>query len=105
MAANYLHGVETIEIDKGPRAVRLVKTAVIGLIGTAVTGPVNELTLISSDRQFAQWGPDVPGATIPDALDAIYKQRARCASCSMCSILLCTRRRWSMSCCPWARMA
>ena len=33
MAANFLHGVETIEIDKGPRPIRTVKSAVVGLIG------------------------------------------------------------------------
>ncbi|MEX3555339.1 MAG: hypothetical protein VB131_01490 [Burkholderia gladioli] len=50
MAANYIHGVETIELDTGSRPVQLVKTAVIGLVGTAVAGPVNQLTIISSDR-------------------------------------------------------
>lgn len=39
MAANYLHGVETIEIETGPRPVKAVKSAVIGLIGTAPCGP------------------------------------------------------------------
>lgn len=42
MAANYLHGVETIEIETGPRPVKAVKSAVIGLIGTAPCGPVNQ---------------------------------------------------------------
>ena len=35
MAANYLHGVETIEIETGPRPVKAVKSAVIALIGTS----------------------------------------------------------------------
>lgn len=35
MPANFLHGVETIEIEKGARPIRGVKTAVIGLVGTA----------------------------------------------------------------------
>ncbi len=35
MPANFLHGVETIELLAGPRPVRQVKTAVIGLVGTA----------------------------------------------------------------------
>ena len=30
MAANFLHGVETIEITKGARSIRQVKTAVVG---------------------------------------------------------------------------
>ena len=29
MAANFLHGVETIEIEKGPRPIRTVKSAVV----------------------------------------------------------------------------
>lgn len=73
--ADFLHGVETIEIEKGPRPVRLVKTAVIGLIGTAIAGPVNTPVLVASDRDFAQFGPDVDGATIRDALDGYYAQK------------------------------
>jgi len=50
MTANYVHGIETIEVERGPRAVRVVKSAVIGLVGAAPTGPVNELTLCLSGR-------------------------------------------------------
>jgi len=39
MPANYLHGVETIEILQGPIPVREVKSAVVFLVGTA---PVHE---------------------------------------------------------------
>ncbi len=35
MPANYLHGVETIEVLKGPVPVREVKSAVVFLVGTA----------------------------------------------------------------------
>ncbi|CAG75673.1 bacteriophage tail sheath protein (partial), partial [Pectobacterium atrosepticum SCRI1043] len=38
LAANYLHGVETIEVETGARPVKTVKSAVIGLIGTAPQG-------------------------------------------------------------------
>lgn len=57
MAANYLHGVETIEIETGPRPVKAVKSAVIGLIGTAPCGPVNQPTLCLSESDAAQFGP------------------------------------------------
>ena len=50
MAANYLHGVETIEVEKGKRPVRTVKSAVIGLIGTAPIGAVNVATLTLSEK-------------------------------------------------------
>lgn len=76
MAANYLHGVETIEVERGPRPVRTVKSAVIGLIGTAPIGTVNVTTLSLSEKDAAQFGPQLPGFTIPQALDAIYDHGA-----------------------------
>ncbi|GKT21659.1 phage tail sheath subtilisin-like domain-containing protein [Acidovorax sp. SUPP3334] len=77
MAANFLHGVETIEIEKGPRPIRVVKTAVIGLIGTAPAGGANTPMLVLSDKQAAQFGgQQLPGFTIPQALDAIFDQGA-----------------------------
>lgn len=74
MAANFLHGVETIQYKDGPRSVRLVKTAVTGLVGMAPTGPVNVPTLVASDQAGAQFGPDLPGFTIASALDANFDQ-------------------------------
>ncbi|AWK43098.1 MULTISPECIES: phage tail sheath subtilisin-like domain-containing protein [Photorhabdus] len=76
MAANYLHGVETIEIEKGSRPVKTVKSAVIGLIGTAPIGPVNAVTLCLSEKDAAQFGTQMNGFTIPQALDAIYDHGA-----------------------------
>ncbi|MGO1000835.1 phage tail sheath subtilisin-like domain-containing protein [Lysobacter sp. CA196] len=72
MAANFLHGVETIEIERGPRPVRQIKSAVIGLVGTAPAGPVGALTLTLNERDAAQFGAQWPGFTIPQALDAVY---------------------------------
>ncbi len=72
MPANYLHGVETIEVERGARPVRTVKSAVIGLIGTAPIGAVNVATLSLSEKDAAQFGPQLAGFTIPQALDAIY---------------------------------
>ena len=40
MPASFLHGVETIEITKGARTIQTVKTAVVGIVGTA---PINEV--------------------------------------------------------------
>lgn len=76
MSANFLHGVETIEIDKGPRPIRTVKSAVVGLIGTAPIGDRNTPTVVLSDRQGAQFGPQLTGFSIPQALDAIFDQGA-----------------------------
>lgn len=80
--ASFLHGVETIEIDRGPRPIRGVRTAVVGLVGTApiftVDGEmatVNEPVLILSDRDARRrFGPQMEGYTIPQALDAIFDQ-------------------------------
>ena len=71
MSANYLHGVETVEVDRGPRPVTTVKSAVIGLIGTAPIGPVNETILWLSENDSAQFGPQLTSFTIPQALDMI----------------------------------
>jgi len=80
MPANFLHGVETIEIDKGPRPIRQVKTAVVGLIGTAPTGPINTPTIVLSEKDAAQFGSitaaNSAGHTIPQALDAIFDHGA-----------------------------
>lgn len=76
MAANYLHGVETIEIENGPRPVTTVKSAVIGLIGTAPMGAVNTPTLCLSEKDAAAFGSQLANFTIPQALDAIYDHGA-----------------------------
>lgn len=68
----FLHGVETIIISKGPRPVSEVKTAVIGLVGIAPMGPVNVPTLVKNDVDAAQFGVGVPGFDIPQALNQIF---------------------------------
>ncbi len=84
MPANFLHGVETIEIDKGARPIKVVKTAVIGLIGTAPIDTVgadyktvNKPVLITNDKDAALYfGQPTTGFTIPAALNAIFDQGA-----------------------------
>ncbi|EDW2059090.1 phage tail sheath family protein [Salmonella enterica subsp. enterica serovar Oslo] len=68
---NWFHGANTRETLGGPRPVKQVKSAVIGLIGTAPSGVVNSHVLISSETDAAQYGPELPGFTIPQALRAI----------------------------------
>jgi len=88
MPANYLHGVETIEITKGPVPVREVKSAVIFLVGTApvhLTKPEgvsesdwyeqtvnNPILILRREDGIKYFGDATPGYTIPYALDAIF---------------------------------
>lgn len=71
---DFLHGVEVVEITDGLRPIRTVKSAVIGLVGTAPKGPVNTPTRVLGSRTLASatFGSGI--GTIPDALDAIFKQ-------------------------------
>jgi uncharacterized protein len=85
MPASFLHGVEVLEVDTGPAPITVVKSSVIGLIGTApywavppstaVPG-ISVPTLVSSARDAIQFGPAVQGYTIPYALNAILGQGA-----------------------------
>ena len=72
MSANFLHGVETIEVKRGSVPIRVVKSAVVGIVGTSPTGPVNTPTLVLSADDAADFGTALEGFTIPQALDAIY---------------------------------
>lgn len=88
MPANYLHGVETIEILKGPIPVREVKSAVVFLVGTApvhLTKPEgaseddwyaetvnNPLLILNRETGAKYFGEPTSGYTIPYALDAIF---------------------------------
>lgn len=82
MAANFLHGVETIVIEKGPRPITGVKTAVIGLVGTApvqsvdpANKTINQPVIIRNPVDAAKYfGANTTGYTIPAALDAIFDQ-------------------------------
>ena len=71
---NFLHGVEVIEIQEGVRPIRTVRSAVIGLVGSAPKGPVNAPVLVAGSRieGVRQFGTGA--GTIPDALEAIFAQ-------------------------------
>lgn len=76
MAANFLHGVETIEVKNGGVPITVVKSAVVGLVGIAPAGPVNEPVQILSSSDAARFGSALSGFTIPQALDAIFDHGA-----------------------------
>ena len=84
-ASSFLHGVEVIETTTGPAPITVVKSSVIGLVGTAPTWNVqppaaapgvNVPTLVSSARDASNFGAMVQGYTIPYALNAILQQGA-----------------------------
>jgi len=85
MPASFLHGVEVVEVPNGSVPVTVVKSAVIGLVGTApawavespsVVAAINTPTLVSSALDAAKFGPLVRGYSIPYALAAIQAQGA-----------------------------
>ena len=84
MPASFLHGVETIEITKGARTITTVKTAVVGIVGTAPIEDVedeyktiNTSTLIMNEIEAVRYfGNHKAGFTIPQALQAIFDQGA-----------------------------
>ncbi len=77
MPEQYLHGVEVIEIDQGPRPIRTVDSAVIAIIGTAPDAevsafPLHTPVLIAGSRsEAARLGQD---GTLPAAIDGILDQ-------------------------------
>src|SRR5574344_3138280 len=84
MPASFLHGVETIEIEKGARTIKTVKTSLIGLVGTAPSQNVEEQyqtintpTLILNEIDALKYfGEQTAGYTIPQALQSIFDQGA-----------------------------
>lgn len=70
----YLHGVETNEVASKTFAVQTVPTAIICLTGIAPSGPTNVLTLCQSTSDIKQFGAQVPGFSIPQALNDVFAQ-------------------------------
>jgi phage tail sheath protein FI len=82
-AAQFLHGVEVIEIDDGPRPVRVVRSSVIGIVGTApnadpILFPLNKPVLVAGSRGRASYldtSENKTGlGTLPNAVDLILDQ-------------------------------
>lgn len=73
----YLHGIETIEVNNGPRPVATIDTGVIGLVGTAPDAdatlwPLDEPVLVSGlNDDIASLGTN---GTLYDAIEGIRDQ-------------------------------
>jgi phage tail sheath protein FI len=77
MPEQFLHGVEIVEVDDGPRPIRTVRSSVIGIVGTApdaVEGafPLNTPVQINGSRAAAA-KLGLTG-TLPVAVDGILDQ-------------------------------
>ncbi|MEZ6853018.1 phage tail sheath C-terminal domain-containing protein [Halodesulfovibrio aestuarii] len=81
MSTDFLHGVEFIEIDEGGRPIKVVRSSVIGIVGTAPDADETEFPLdtpvliYGSPRKAAKL--DTVGSragTLPNAMDAIFDQ-------------------------------
>lgn len=71
------HGTKTIRETGGSVAVETVDGAIIGIVGTAPIGAVNELTLCQTTKDFAQFGVILnQGFTLPDAFDVLARYSA-----------------------------
>ncbi|EGJ20123.1 tail sheath protein [Cereibacter sphaeroides WS8N] len=76
MPDQFLHGIETVEIDNGIRPIQTVKSSIIGLVGTAPaapaeTFPLDTPVLVTGPRMAAQLGAE---GTLKDAYTAAYAQ-------------------------------
>lgn len=76
MPDQFLHGIETKEIDDGIRPIRTVTSSVIGIVGTAPDAdadlfPLDTPVLLTGPRAAAALGA---GGTLKDDYDAIYSQ-------------------------------
>lgn len=68
------HGSETTRVNGGSVAVSTVDGAIIGIVGTAPMGAVNELTVCLTKKDFAQFGTILgQGFTLPDAFDILAR--------------------------------
>lgn len=71
------HGTKTIRETGGSVAVETVEGAIIGIVGTAPIGSVNELTLCQTTKDFAKFGTILnQGFTLPDAFDVLARYSA-----------------------------
>ncbi|MGI0118318.1 phage tail sheath subtilisin-like domain-containing protein [Zooshikella sp. RANM57] len=77
MPEQFLHGVEVVEIDSGPRPIQTVKSSVIGVVGTAPEAddkifPENKPILIAGSlREATKLGDK---GTLPTAIKGIFDQ-------------------------------
>lgn len=76
MATDFLHGVEVVTVAGGPRPIQTIRSAIIGIVGTApgadaTAYPLNKPVLINSRGGIGTIGTT---GTLPGALNAIFTE-------------------------------
>ena len=76
MTTDYLHGIDVVEIDDGNRPIRTVKSAVIGVVGTAADAdetkfPLNTPILIEGQLAAQALGEH---GSLPVAIEQVFAQ-------------------------------
>jgi phage tail sheath protein FI len=75
MPETFLHGVEIVEIDTGPRPIRTARSSVVGIVGTAPNAdpaafPINTPVLVAGNRTLAAKLDTVNDGVDPGTLPA-----------------------------------
>ena len=73
---SFLHGVEVITIEDGPRPIKTVRSSIIGIVGTANDAdvdafPLNTPVLVKSRKEAGKLGAL---GSLPGSMKAIYEQ-------------------------------
>lgn len=76
MPTDFLHGVEVVTVASGPRPIQTIRSAIIGVVGTAPAAdddlfPLDTPVLVSSRSGYAGIGAT---GTLPKALAGIFDQ-------------------------------
>lgn len=71
-SGQFHHGTETETIESSLVTIASIDSAIVGIVGTAPIGAVNELIMCQSDKDFAQFGNlKGYGYTLPDAFEIL----------------------------------
>lgn len=74
MSANYLHGVETVEVTTGPRPVSVVRAGVIAVVGTDPRASAGMYLIKSAKDAASILAPPLNHFTLRKSIDKIFEQ-------------------------------
>ncbi len=70
--SGFLHGINIVQLKTKGSAISFPASSIICLVGVSAYGAVNQLIQCLNTTDAAQFGANVPGNTIANALDSIY---------------------------------